>query len=233
MLLGATTREAFVPFIHVRVLASNLVACHPNLNPGGTTALPDSYGGLYDLYATKLIGRLRDSKRLRDAPGSQTLNISTQCISGKMKAAVSHPIFSPIGYNDKEFLPSQDELSLFSTPDQMWSPMSLEFTERAGYANTGNMTEEACDAGVDARDYFLHLLEYASNPYENCCSFACSAVLSVARGFRTSMNTCCKGCNRYSCRENTEEKIETVAQVAEIFGVAKADMTPVLYTFVV
>lgn len=226
MLLGATTQEAFVPFIHFRVLASNLMACHPNQNPSRYTALPDSYVGLYELYETKLIGHLRESKRLCDAPDSRTLSSATQSVSDKMRKAIEYLVISPMDSNDMEFLPSEGELSTF-----LMSPMSRQLSERA--VRTGTVADEVCDAGLDPREYFSHPLEGASKPYENCCSYACRAILSVSSMLVTSMDCCCKGCNRHYCSENSGTKVEAVASAAEVYSVVKEDMTPCIYTFVI
>lgn len=233
MLLGATRSEAFAPLIHFRILAANLAACSPSKNTPGSTAVPDSFVGLYQVYETKLLARLESSNSLNHAVSEDDIENFQKKITYKVRRVLSAGLYMDV--NSDWFLPTTEDIG-----EEVYEAYSLGNAIVQSYpaarkiilgSNRQAMTEAECDQNVDPNYYFLHILNNVHDPFEHCCSEPCARLQTSSQGIPTSMETCCRGCNRYTCNPNTPEMVVILGQIATIVSPASNNMDPVAYTF--
>lgn len=91
LLMGSTPNEAFAILRHARSLIYALEVCSPLVNRGSSFIFPNSYSALYDIYHSKLIGRLKQSRRLRVVPGNTEMAV----ISSRLSTIKEHVISIP------------------------------------------------------------------------------------------------------------------------------------------
>lgn len=91
LLMGSTPNEAFAILRHARSLIYALEVCSPMVNSDSSFIFPDSYSALYDIYHSKLIGRLKQSRRLRVVPG----NTQMAAIASRLSTIKEHVLSIP------------------------------------------------------------------------------------------------------------------------------------------
>lgn len=237
MLAGASPLEAFAPLEHFRVLAANLVACFPSMNPSGFTSAPDSYLRLYEVYDTRLLGRTRSL--LGDFPPLPTPSTIAGVqveVQYKLERLLSSSLDDAFDY--EWFVPSQSEVTLALSKKESGKKRLRQGRGKEAYKKlwriSRTMTEEQCDEGANSpNSYFLHTLDSVGDNFQHCCASPCSALVCTTTSQQETLSTCCLGCNRFSCPANSEGEVVAFANIAEIASIAKIDVDPVVYTFTV
>lgn len=240
--LGASAREAFVPFQHARAIAWNLHLCHPYDKSKKYILLPNSYAALYDIYTTTLMARLkqRSGGSLSKQPSEKDLSEIISEYKVRRDRATTLRL-SEFIKPDIHFPPSTTLTSLSIRDDNDFSEHDFEsstYLEEFPSLPLGEpfvetveglkMTEDHCNGGDNAMTYHVFLLHdmMLKSRFEVCCARECDLLHSNSRLFG-SKRTCCIGCNRYNqCRIPTEEDRVDLARMSTVTAFQKIDSEP-------
>lgn len=226
MALGADREEAFAPFQHARALAWTLRNCEPALNPSTKIALPHSYAVLYDLFAIRLLARLRHTGRLTDTESTEAQIASLSACSAIQKQKVAATTLAL-------------ELSLLAD-EHLPSPAAVSTAIRisAGTATKKivQIAEEECNRGEDDNSrYFLQRLRGKpplTNSMQECCASECAALVAMTR-MVGGLQTCCRGCNRFRCDASDSTETKALARASTVTRPGTSVSSPEIVSLVV
>jgi hypothetical protein len=225
MALGAEQGEAFAQFLHARSLLWSLQQCEAVLNCCGKTALPSSYSVLYALFETRLLTRLRHSFRLapRDLPPDAIpILLAASSLASRRQAAVTLPLVEPM--LPATHLPFAD--AIFAATAAAAAASSVRAV---------GITEGECDAGEDeAARYFVQRLRQIvlEDVHQECCASECASLAAVTRD-ALDLETCCVGCNRWSCRPSDAGGASVLAGASTVTRPGSARGPPQIVSLVV